>query len=154
MAVMRVAIVTPQERLYDGEANEVYARSVEGEIGILPGHQPALLQLADAPVRVKGAVGEHGELVVAELQEAAVNLEGVLTGGALDAHRRVGELQQRRLVAGQDADLTFDAAGVDLVGLAVVQPLLRRHDRHAHDRHQDSRRRLAFAMTSSTPPTM
>src|SRR5680860_1250816 len=101
-----------------------------------------------------GAVGEHGELVVAELQEAAVNLEGVLTGGALDAHRRVGELQQRRLVAGQDADLTFDAAGVDLVGLAVVQPLLRRHDRHAHDRHQDSRRRLAFAMTSSTPPTM
>src|SRR5680860_1166450 len=101
-----------------------------------------------------GAVGEHGELVVAELQEAAVNLEGVLTGGALDAHRRVGELQQRRLVARQDADLTFDAAGVDLVGLAVVQPLLRRHDRHAHDRHQDSRRRLAFAMTSSTPPTM
>ena len=59
MAVMRVAIVTPQERLYDGEANEVYARSVEGEIGILPGHQPALLQLADAPVRVKDAAGEH-----------------------------------------------------------------------------------------------
>lgn len=51
---MRVDIVAPDRRLYGGEADEVYARSQDGEIGILPGHQPALLALRpNTPVRVK-----------------------------------------------------------------------------------------------------
>lgn len=57
MATMTVHVVSPEARLFSGEANEVYARSLDGEIGILPGHQPALLALADAPVRVKTAEG-------------------------------------------------------------------------------------------------
>ena len=60
MATMQVDVVTPEEELFSGEASEVYARSLEGEIGILPGHQPALLGLAEAPVRVKTGEGtEH-----------------------------------------------------------------------------------------------
>jgi F-type H+-transporting ATPase subunit epsilon len=59
MAIMTVHVVSPEARLFSGEATEVYARSLEGEIGILPGHQPALLALADAPVRVKTAEGTH-----------------------------------------------------------------------------------------------
>ena len=57
MATMRVNLVSPERELFSGEATEVYARSLDGEIGILPGHQPALLALADAPVRVKTAGG-------------------------------------------------------------------------------------------------
>ncbi|MPZ87636.1 MAG: ATP synthase F1 subunit epsilon [Nitriliruptorales bacterium] len=54
MATMQVDIVTPEESLFSGEATEVFARSQEGEIGILPGHQPALLALtAGSPVRVR-----------------------------------------------------------------------------------------------------
>lgn len=59
MATMTVNVVSPEARLFSGEATEVYARSLDGEIGILPGHQPALLALADAPVRVKTAEGTH-----------------------------------------------------------------------------------------------
>lgn len=59
MATMRVDIVSAEQRLYTGEAHEVYARSLEGEIGILPGHQPALLALGEAPVRVKTVSGEE-----------------------------------------------------------------------------------------------
>lgn len=59
MATMQVDVVSAEEQLFSGEASEVYARSLEGEIGILPGHQPVLLMLADAPVRVKSAGGEQ-----------------------------------------------------------------------------------------------
>ena len=60
MATMEVEVVSPDRALFQGEASEVYARSVEGEIGILPGHQPALLLLDVAPLRVKTPDGtEH-----------------------------------------------------------------------------------------------
>ena len=55
---MQVDVVTPEESLYSGEAREVYARSQEGEIGILEGHQPVLLALvAPSSVRIRGADG-------------------------------------------------------------------------------------------------
>ena len=53
MATMQVDVVSAEEQLFSGEANEVYARSIDGEIGIMPGHQPILLLLDNAPVRVK-----------------------------------------------------------------------------------------------------
>lgn len=64
MAVLQVDIVSPEEELFSGEASEVYARSLEGEIGLLPGHQPALLALADAPVRVKTPDGQERSFAV------------------------------------------------------------------------------------------
>lgn len=56
-ATMHVEVVSAEKRLFSGEATEVYARSLDGEIGILPGHQPALLALDIAPVKVKLADG-------------------------------------------------------------------------------------------------
>jgi F-type H+-transporting ATPase subunit epsilon len=53
MATMEVSVVSAERELFSGEAAEVYARSIEGEIGILPGHQPALISLQIAPVRIK-----------------------------------------------------------------------------------------------------
>jgi len=53
MATMQVEVVSAEKRLFSGEATEVYARSLDGEIGILPGHQPALLALDIAPVKIK-----------------------------------------------------------------------------------------------------
>lgn len=57
MAVMQVEVVSAEKRLFSGEAREVYARSLNGEIGILPGHQPCLLALDIAPVRIVDAEG-------------------------------------------------------------------------------------------------
>lgn len=60
MATMQVDVVSAEAQLFSGEASEVYARSTEGEIGILPGHQPLLLLLAeDSSIRVKGGSGDQ-----------------------------------------------------------------------------------------------
>lgn len=53
MATMHVEIVSAERSLLSTDATEVYARSLDGEIGIMPGHQPALLALDIAPVKVK-----------------------------------------------------------------------------------------------------
>ena len=59
MATMDVKVVSPQEQLFAGDATEVYARALEeGELGILPGHQPVVIALAAAPVRVKTPDGQ------------------------------------------------------------------------------------------------
>ena len=57
---MEVMVVSPEAELYRGEATEVYARALDvGEFGILAGHQPVLVALAAAPVRVKTADGRE-----------------------------------------------------------------------------------------------
>jgi F-type H+-transporting ATPase subunit epsilon len=58
---VQVDVVTPGESLYSGEAREVYARSQEGEIGILEGHQPVLLALA-SPSSVRVRTSEGGSM--------------------------------------------------------------------------------------------
>ena len=65
MATMQVDVVSAEEQLFSGEASEVYARSVDGEIGILPGHQPVLLMLEEAPVRVKTSGGAEESFDIA-----------------------------------------------------------------------------------------
>ncbi len=50
MANMTVQLVAVERRLWSGEATAVTARTTEGEIGILPGHEPLLGQLVEAGV--------------------------------------------------------------------------------------------------------
>jgi F-type H+-transporting ATPase subunit epsilon len=56
---MEVQVLSPERVLFQGDASEVYARSMDGQIGILPGHEPALLQLDVAPLKVKADGDEH-----------------------------------------------------------------------------------------------
>ena len=45
MATMHVELVSVERPLWSGEASAVYARTTEGEIGIMPGHSPLLATL-------------------------------------------------------------------------------------------------------------
>ncbi len=64
MATFQVEVVSAEKSLFSGEATEVFARSLEGEIGILPGHQPALLALDISPVKIKLADGGEQRVAV------------------------------------------------------------------------------------------
>jgi F-type H+-transporting ATPase subunit epsilon len=50
MAEMSVELVAVERQLWTGEASFVFARTTEGEIGVLPGHEPTLAQLEQAGV--------------------------------------------------------------------------------------------------------
>lgn len=51
---MRVAVVSPESEVWSGEADMVVARTIDGEIGVLPGHIPLLGVLADeGTVRIR-----------------------------------------------------------------------------------------------------
>lgn len=73
---MRVELVSAERRLWSGEAEMVVARTVEGEIGILPGHAPVLAELASGILRVIQAGGTE---VVAAVHGGflSVSAEGV-----------------------------------------------------------------------------
>jgi F-type H+-transporting ATPase subunit epsilon len=91
MAVMNVELVSVERRLWSGEANAVFARTTEGELGILPGHTPLLgalapgwvvrIERADEPdlrVAVHGgflSVREDGVSVLAEMAETADDID-------------------------------------------------------------------------------
>lgn len=53
MTTMQVDIVTPERKVYSEQAEMVMARTVEGEIGILPGHSPLVGTLQIGVVRVQ-----------------------------------------------------------------------------------------------------
>jgi len=53
-----VSVVSAHSQIWSGEATQVVAKTVEGEIGILTGHEPLLAILAHGEVRVTTAGGE------------------------------------------------------------------------------------------------
>jgi F-type H+-transporting ATPase subunit epsilon len=48
-----VHVVTPEREVWSGSAAEVIAHGVEGDVGILTGHAPMLIQLAIGPLQVQ-----------------------------------------------------------------------------------------------------
>ncbi len=57
MASLNVSVVSADREVWTGAASQVVARTVEGEIGILGGHEPLLALLAQGEVRVTTADG-------------------------------------------------------------------------------------------------
>ncbi|MDN6350410.1 MAG: F0F1 ATP synthase subunit epsilon [Yaniella sp.] len=56
--LLDVEIVAEDHFVWSGQARSVSARTIEGEIGIHPGHLPMLAVLGDVEVVVEAADGE------------------------------------------------------------------------------------------------
>ena len=81
---LQVELVAADRKVWEGEASQVSARSMEGDLGVLPGHQPTLVILAEGEVRInadgwKSAIVDGGFMsvdhdrvtIVAETVDAA-----------------------------------------------------------------------------------
>ena len=53
MSTLQVELVAADRKVWEGEAEMVQARTVDGELGILPGHTPLLGVLVEGDVRIK-----------------------------------------------------------------------------------------------------
>jgi F-type H+-transporting ATPase subunit epsilon len=49
---MRVAIISPERTIYEGEADMVVAPAWDGEVGVLRGHAPMLVLLGTGDMRI------------------------------------------------------------------------------------------------------
>lgn len=57
MSALQVELVAADRKVWTGEASMVSARSIDGDLGILPGHSPLLGVLVQGEVRIKTAGG-------------------------------------------------------------------------------------------------
>ncbi len=57
--VLEVEVLTAKGIVWEGEAVTMIARTVEGDIGILPGHAPVLAVLVDCAVEIVTAKGQR-----------------------------------------------------------------------------------------------
>lgn len=71
-APLNVSVVSADQQVWSGEATMVVARTVEGEIGILAGHEPMLAILAAGEVRVTLA---DGSKITAEAADGFLSVE-------------------------------------------------------------------------------
>jgi F-type H+-transporting ATPase subunit epsilon len=115
MSGVEVHVVTPEREVWTGQAEIVIARGVDGEVGILTGHAPMMVQLAIGPLRIQAdgqpeiaAVIDGGFMHVTstagrdETGAAATRVDVLATGAELAddidveaARARAAELQER-----------------------------------------------------------
>jgi F-type H+-transporting ATPase subunit epsilon len=83
VAALNVHLVSAEAELWTGEASLVVAKTVEGELGIMAGHEPVLAILAAGQVRITTTSGEK---IVADAEDGFISVDGneltVVSGNA------------------------------------------------------------------------
>ncbi len=72
MAELTVSVVSADHEVWSGRARQIIARTTEGEIGILPGHEPILAILGTGDVRVTTV---EGTVVTASADDGFLSVE-------------------------------------------------------------------------------
>jgi F-type H+-transporting ATPase subunit epsilon len=72
MATLRVELVAADQAVWTGQAKMVVAKTVEGEIGLLPGHEPMLAILGAGEVRI---TLEDGNIIKANAEDGFLSVE-------------------------------------------------------------------------------
>ncbi|CAM3069889.1 F0F1 ATP synthase subunit epsilon [Prescottella defluvii] len=121
MAEMTVELVAVEQRLWSGSAKLVSAQTTEGEIGIMPGHEPVLGQLVEGGVVSITTV--DGERVVAAVH-----------GGFLSVTATTVTILAESADMAQDVDVEAAKAVLaetteDLEAIAVAKGQLRAVER-------------------------
>lgn len=125
-------IVTPEKRiLHQGDVSIVTVKTVEGEVGILPGHLPLYSQLAPGELKYRVGTEEHfvaihgGFLEVANskvtvLADAAARAEDLDEAAVKEARRKAEEAMSQR-VSDEDYALAEGAMRRALLDLRVAK---------------------------------
>ena len=72
MAELTISVVSADAEVWAGSAKQIVARTTEGEIGILPGHEPILAILAAGEVRVTTV---DGSVITANAEDGFLSVQ-------------------------------------------------------------------------------
>lgn len=70
---LKVTLVSAESEVWSGEAALVVAKTVLGEIGFMPGHEPVLAVLAEGQVRITKT---DGSKITANAQDGFLSMDG------------------------------------------------------------------------------
>lgn len=126
MSNLTVALVTPDRELWSGAATFVVARTTEGELGVLPGHEPVLALIDEgAVIRIETASGQkvvaavhNGFLsidsdqvtILAQVAELAADIDVTRARAALARARE--SMDSKAAAAARRAEARLHAAGI------------------------------------------
>lgn len=121
---LHVELVAPDRTVWSGQAATVVARTSEGDLGVLPGHEPFLGLLADGVVEIRTPEGEEwvaavygGFLsvandrvsILAEYAELAHEIDLEQARRDLERARAAGELDEEALARVRRAEARIRA---------------------------------------------
>jgi F-type H+-transporting ATPase subunit epsilon len=131
---LTVELVSAERRVWSGEANFVVARTLDGELGILPGHISLLGVLAEGfIVRISGGeagdgieVAAHGGFLSVSNDVVTILTETAELSDEIDVDRARAALERAMTAAGagDDEDASESAAARARARLAAAgEPL-------------------------------
>jgi F-type H+-transporting ATPase subunit epsilon len=126
VATMHVELLTPDRSLWSGEAGMVIAKTIDGDIGVLPGHAPVFGILSPGSVvRVREVSGEEnpgaGDAVVCAVRDGFLSV----TAERVSILTSVGELSGEVDVSAARADLDSATSSAGSAAAAEESPEVR-----------------------------
>lgn len=118
--MLTLEIVTPEAKVYSDTVDNVVVPTVEGEIGVLPGHLPLLSQVADGELRVT----KGNDLETLVIGDGFVEIQGdkvsVLAEHAIEENQIDEDAVEKAM---QRAQAALDEAKKDNLDPAEVERL-------------------------------
>jgi len=126
MADLNVSVVSAERALWSGEAKSIVAKTPEGEIGILAGHEPVLALLLSGPLRIEKTDGSkllvaiHGGFFSVSDNSVQVLAEIAELGEDIDLDRAKAALARAQADSSQPDDAAIRRAEtrIAVAGLA------------------------------------
>ncbi|MEZ5114733.1 MAG: F0F1 ATP synthase subunit epsilon [Candidatus Nanopelagicales bacterium] len=110
MAELTVDVVSVDRNLWSGKAKNVVAKTPEGDIGILPGHEPVLALLVESPLRIESVEGTkvliavHGGFFSVDSDVVTILAETAELAEEIDIDRAKLALDRAKAAGADDPD--------------------------------------------------
>lgn len=110
MASLNVSMVSTRRAIWEGEASLVVMRTLDGEVGIMPGHSPMMAMLADGPMLIRPTEGEdvrayvHEGFATVDANSVIILAEWLELANEIDVHEVQRELDEAR-AAGTESEV-------------------------------------------------
>ena len=124
-------VVSAQEEIWSGQAKQVFATGIAGELGIYPRHTPLITQLKPGPVRVVSEDGDEqfffcgGGIIEVQPHIVTVLADTAMRGDDLDsAAANAAKEEAERALADRTGDMEIAEAQAKLAeAIAQLQAI-------------------------------